>query len=260
MIIEYHRPATIDEALELLSRKKPETVPLAGGSVVTQPSSRRFAVVDLQALGLGGCEITGNQLHAGAALTLQGLLDSCQENKVTTIPAALRKSIELEATYNLRQVASIAGTLVAADGRSAFATAMLALDAMLTIQPGEEKVSLGNFLPFRRERLTGRLISRISLPLNAKLAFEYVARTPNDLPILCAALAAWPSGRMRLALGGFGNAPSLAFDGMEETGLDMAAQNACSQAGDVWASADYRQEVAGVLARRCLHAIKQGKI
>lgn len=259
MIIEYHRPATVDEALQLLSRTNPETIPLAGGSVVTQPSSRSFAVVDLQALGLGGCETAGHQLHLGAMLTLQGLLDGCQDQSASRIPAALRKSIELEATYNLRQVASVAGTLVAADGRSAFTTAMLALDAVLTIQPGAEQVSLGNFLPFRKERLSGRLISRISIPLNANLAFEYVARTPYDLPILCVGLAAWPSGRLRLALGGFGSAPSLAFDGMEETGMDMAAQDACSQAGDEWASADYRQEIAGVLARRCLHTIKQRK-
>jgi len=64
---------------------------------------------------------------------------------------------------------------------------------------------------------------------------------------------------MRLALGGFGAAPTLAFDGMDEIGLDLAAQNACSQVADEWASAEYRQEIAGVLSRRCLHALKQAE-
>lgn len=259
MIVEYHRPETVEEALQLLNRQQPETLPLAGGSVINQPSTRKIAVVDLQALGLNNCERKGNFLNLGATLTLQDLQEQCNSAAAINIQSSLLKSIELEATYNLRQVASVAGTLLAADGRSPFTTAMLALDAMMNILPGDEQVSLGNLLPFRGERLHGRLISRVSIPLNARLAYEYVARTPADRPILCAALASWPSGRMRLALGGFGAAPTLAFDGMDEIGLDLAAQNACSQAGDEWASAEYRQEIAGVLSRRTLHTLKQAK-
>ncbi len=52
MIVEYHRPETVEEALQLLNRQQPETLPLAGGSVINQPSTRKIAVVDLQALGL----------------------------------------------------------------------------------------------------------------------------------------------------------------------------------------------------------------
>jgi len=257
MIVEYHRPETLEAAMQLLNRQQPETLPLAGGSVINQPSTRKIAVVDLQALGMSTCERKGNFLHLGATLTLQAMLEQYNSAAAINIPASLLQSIDLEATYNLRQVASVAGTLVAADGRSPFTTAMLALDAIVNILPGDEQVNLGNLLPFRGERLHGRLISRVSIPLNANLAYEYVARTPADRPILCAALASWPSGRMRLALGGFGAAPTLAFDGMDEIGLDLAAQNACSQAGDEWASAGYRQEIAGVLSRRCLHALKQ---
>ena len=44
----------------------------------------------------------------------------------------------------------------------------------------------------------------------------------------------------------------LALDGPETGGLDVAARNAYSQAGDEWASAEYRQEMAGLLAVRCL--------
>jgi CO/xanthine dehydrogenase FAD-binding subunit len=56
-------------------------------------------------------------------------------------------------------------------------------------------------------------------------------------------------------LGGFGDAPRLAFDGEEPAGLQTAAQNAYSMAEDEWASAEYRQEIAGVLARRCLEQV-----
>ena len=129
-----------------------------------------------------------------------------------------------EATYNLRQVATLVGTLIAADGRSPLATAMLALDAQLTVFPGAEQVGLGDLLPMRRQRLQGRLITQVEVPLNARLAYEYVARSPADLTIVCAAVAQWPSGRTRVALGGYGRMPALAMDGPEPSGAEQAAR------------------------------------
>jgi CO/xanthine dehydrogenase FAD-binding subunit len=243
MIIEYHRPQTMDEALALLGRTQPISLPLAGGTAIDRTSGHPQAVVDLQALGLDRIDQRGNLLEIGAMVTLQVLLDS-------PVADALKKVIQLEATNNLRQAASVAGTLVAASGRSPFTTALLALDAMLTILPGPEGISLGDLLPLRLERLRGRLITQIILPTHTRLAYEYVARTPADLPIVCAAASVWPSGRTRLALGGFGSAPTLAFDGAEAQGAEIAARSAYSQAGDEWASAEYREEMAVILARR----------
>jgi putative selenate reductase FAD-binding subunit len=246
MIIEYHRPGTLQEALDLLGRAEPTSLPLAGGSVLNQPDGRRVAAVDLQALGLNTLERRGNTLELGATLTLQALLEAESDWP------ALKGVILHEATHNLRQVATVVGTLVAADGRSPFATALLALDATLTLQPGDEIASLGDLLPVRGERLPHRLITQVAIPANARLAYEYVARTPADRPIVCVAAAQWPSGRTRLAVGGFGPAPRLVLDGTESEGAGLAARSACSQAQDAWASAEYRQEVAQVLAQRCI--------
>jgi CO/xanthine dehydrogenase FAD-binding subunit len=257
MIIEYNRPKTLEEALRLLARSEPVTVPLAGGSALNRPSQPPVAVVDLQALGLNTIRQSGNSLEVGATLTLQDMLEYASGANLAAsgLQATLKRAIEHEATYNLRQVASLAGTLVAAGGRSPFTTCMLALDAALTLQPGDEPVGLGDLLPFRVERLRGRLITQVSIPVNVRLAYEYVSRTPADQPIVCVALAAWPAGRVRLALGGYGSAPTLAFDGMEAGGVDVAARSAYSQAADEWASAEYRQEIAGVLAKRCLEQV-----
>jgi CO/xanthine dehydrogenase FAD-binding subunit len=85
-----------------------------------------------------------------------------------------------------------------------------------------------------------------------RLSYEYVARSPADQPIVCVAAAVWPSGRTRIALGGYGAAPVLAFDGSEAEGAQVAVQSAYSQAEDEWASAEYRREVASILARRCI--------
>jgi CO/xanthine dehydrogenase FAD-binding subunit len=247
MIIEYHRPKTIDEALALLARAYLVTAPLAGGSVLNRPTSQPIAAVDLQSLGLNSLHRRGNILELGATLTLQSLLQA------PGLQPALGRAILHEATYNLRQVATVAGTLVSADGRSPFATAMLALDAALNLLPGDDNpLALGDLLPVRAERLYRRLITMVTIPLNVQLAYEYVARTPADQPIVCVAAAVWPSGRTRLALGGYGTTPLLAFDGSEANGAEIAAQSAYAQAGDEWASAEYRMEIAGILARRCI--------
>jgi CO/xanthine dehydrogenase FAD-binding subunit len=159
---------------------------------------------------------------------------------------------------------------------------MLAMDARLEVKsisqfelmemeidarpPKQDIVTLGigEFLPLRAEQIQGKLITSITVPLNIKLAFDYVSRTPADKPIVCAALAQWNSGRTRLVLGGYGKSPMLAMDGTESEGVDAstadavlgsaqaAARNAFHEATDEWGSAEYRMEVAATLAKRCL--------
>lgn len=246
MIIEYHRPTTVEETLELLSRKGVQTRPIGGGTAFRQILDAPLAVVDLQDLDINQINDRGTILELGATVTLQNLLNS------TSISPELGEVIRHEATYNLRQVASIAGTLVAANGRSPFATALLALDTQLIIQPDEKIVGLGDFLPLRSDWLQGQLIVAIRLPINVAFKYDYVARSPADQPIVCVAVCKWPSGRTRVALGGFGDAPKLVFDGTESGGVEVAAKNAYSIAEDEWASAEYRQAIASILSARAL--------
>ena len=107
-------------------------------------------------------------------------------------------------------------------------------------------------MPLRAERERGTLVTTVNIPSNVTLTYEYVARTPADLPIVCAAVAQWLSGRTRVALGGFGNAPLLAMDGPEPEGAETAARDAFREAGDQWASAEYRSDIAAILVKRCL--------
>src|SRR5258706_12324045 len=250
MITAYHRPKTLGEALTLLAQ--PNALPLGGGSLLSHPTSDSVQAVDLQALGLDSLTKNGNNLELGATLTLQALLES------EHCPAALKSALKLEAPLNIRNAATVAGTLVACDGRSTFASMLLAMDAKITVtskQKAEETINIGDLLPLR-EQVRGKLITRIIIPLNVKLAFESVARTPADKPIVCAALAQWNSGRTRLVLGGYGKSPMLAMDGTEAEGVDAAARNTYHEATDEWASAEYDWDVASTLAKRCLENLK----
>jgi CO/xanthine dehydrogenase FAD-binding subunit len=268
MITAYHRPRTLDEALTLLTQ--PNRIPLGGGTLLSSrhSTSDSVEVVDLQSLSLDTVKKQGNNLEIGATVTLQQLLESEQ------CPDALKSALKLEAPLNLRNAATVAGTLVSCDGRSTLAATMLALDAKLEIKsinkfelmemeiesrPPKQDVAtlgVGEFLPLRSDHLRGKLITSIIIPLNVRLAFDYVSRTPADKPIVCAALVQWNSGRTRLTFSGYGKSPMLAMDGTEAEGLDAAARNAFHEATDEWASAEYRMDVAATLAKRCLENIK----
>lgn len=249
MIVEYHRPTTVEKALALLSKKEIQTIPIGGGSAFKRFIKKPVAVVDLQELDFNQIKDGRKILEVGATVTLQNLLES------TRISPALAEVIRYEASYNLRQVASIAGTLVAANGRSPLTTALLALDTQLVLLPEEEVVDLGDFLPLRSDLLLGRLIVAVRFPAEIKLDYDYVARSPADKPIVCVAVCKWPSGRTRVALGGFGDVPMLVFDGTESSGAEVAAKNAYSKAEDKWASSEYRQEIASILTARALSRI-----
>jgi len=248
MITSYHRPKTLDEALALLTQ--PNTLPLGGGTLLSHGTSDPVQAVDLQLLSLDTLTRTGNNLEIGSTLTLQALLESehCH--------SALKSALKLEAPLNIRSTATVAGTLVACDGRSTFASVLLAMDAKITVkskQKEEETINIGEFLPLRN--IQGALITSITIPNNVKIAFEHVSKTPSDKPLVCAAVAQWNSGRTRLALGGYGKSPMLAMDGTESEGIETAARNALHEATDEYASAEYRMHAAGTLAKRCIEQI-----
>lgn len=254
MITAYHRPTTLDEALLLITQ--PGVVPLGGGVILNQQSEMDYEVVDLQSLKLNNILSSQENLEIGATATLQELIES------PFVQDTMKSVIQLEAPINLRNMGTIAGTLVTCDGRSPLAALLLAMDASLTIihkNPSlesksiiTEQVKLGNFLPFRPENLRAKLISTIVIPANISCRYEYVARTRMDKPIICVSVAHWKSERYRMVVGGWGRSPSLAFDGKGSKGIEVAARNAALNADDEWGSAEYRSDVAAKLVLRCL--------
>jgi CO/xanthine dehydrogenase FAD-binding subunit len=268
MIIEYHRPQTLEETLTLITRPAPLTLPLGGGTVLNAPHSEEFVVADLQALPLKAIELRGSTLEIGATATLQALLD------FPDLAPALAKALHHEATANLRRAGTVAGTLIASDGRSPLAATLLALDAQLTLQPGDETHDLGNILQLRQTieqisnstnqptnqptnffTLPHRLLTLLTFSTKPTLAYEYVARTPADRPIVTVAAAKWPSGRLRVVVGGWGRTPRLALDAPEPGGVEYAVRNIAAEAGDEWGSAEYRQDVAVTLVHRALSTL-----
>jgi CO/xanthine dehydrogenase FAD-binding subunit len=91
-----------------------------------------------------------------------------------------------------------------------------------------------------------------ALPEDAHAAYEKIARTPADLPIVC--VAALESADMtRIALGGVGD-QMVVIDADSPTVEEAVelAQASIEPPTDYFASSDYRREMIGVLVKRVL--------
>ena len=253
MIREYLRPTSVNEALLLLSEDGKERKPLGGGTSLSRQQAGNFGVVDLQDAGLDQIEMGSQGITVGAMVRLERLM------AYPDVHSEIKRAIQIDASENIRNMATIGGWLVSGEGRSLFSTALLALDATLTWQPDQQKVRLGDWLPLRRQSQPGVLITEIAWSTSPRIVFEYVARSPKDRPILIVAVAQWGSGRTRVALGGFGEAPMIAMDGPDSSGVDLGSRDAFYEAEDQWATAQYRREVAAKLALRCLQHLESAK-
>jgi putative selenate reductase FAD-binding subunit len=250
MIVEYLRPKTVTEAITLLSRKSPHSVPIAGGTGVRKKARQQdIAVIDLQDLNLAGISLSEDWIEMGAMLSLNAMANHPQ------MPAALSKAIQFEGTSNTRNQASIGGRLVSYNGRSALITALIAADAVTVWDDDKKEAPLGEWMALPDEK-PGKLLVSVKIRRKISLALEIINKTKLDLPILCIAAAGWKNGRVRLAAGGFGKCPRMVFDGPNADGADVAVENACRNAGDLHGSSDYRRAMSIVLTRRCLESIQ----
>lgn len=270
-LTEYHRPASIAQALRLLARPAPRTVPLAGGAwLVATRDPTVEAVVDLGGLNLSFIQQRGRRLRLGAMTTLQTLIDHPQLSNLAG--GLLAEAARQLAPAALRHVATLGGSLVAGRSTSELALALLALDAQVVIRaPDRRVISLEAFLANRVEHLpsTG-LIIELNLPLppvNAAANLVKISRTPRSRPIVNAAALVVRQGHVctsaRLVLGGVAPYPirlpavaaMLSGRTPDEALLANVAQYisaAITPTGDQLASAEYRREMAGVVALRAL--------
>ncbi len=268
---EYHKPATIDEALELLRRNSPRTAVLSGGAWLNADGPNEIeAVIDISDLGLNKIVRTGSPLlmRIGTSVTLQTLVDELKDAPGLSVIAT---SAHAMAALNIRNQATIGGAIVTADSSSPLVTALLACDAELVIKAAEERtVSLSAFLSYRERILAEKvLITAIQMPVpsaDTVAVYHRVARTPRDYPIVCVAARCAVkdgiAGNMRVAIGGVAPTPirlNLLEFALEKKPVNTALNEAINAAisrlspqGDWLGSAEYRLEMARVLIRRAV--------
>ncbi len=235
----YHRPKTIEEALQLISRPDVNTAVIGGGThLVPRMSELVDEVVDLQAVGLAGINYTGRGVTLGAAVTLQEIVDDDRA------PALLRNSARREGPNTVRHAATLGGVVAAPNRESELLAALLVFDAQVTVQNGNgtKTIPLDTCLRDVPAALGGGLITAVSLSTMGKTASDRVARTPADRPIVAALARKGNDGKVRLALCGVANVPVL---------VDPANVKATvNPPGDFKGSTEYRRQMAATLTKR----------
>jgi carbon-monoxide dehydrogenase medium subunit len=263
--VEYARPASVVEALRLLSKHDGARA-LAGGQTLINVMKARAAspdvLVDLNGLDdLGGIDLgPDGTLTLGAMVTYTEIVESA-EARARPILGEVCSQI---ADVQVRNRGTIGGNLCSNDPTNHLPPLMVALGATMTIvgAQGERQVPAVEF--FLGVYLTavgiGELLTRVSIPPGRSDGFASVPIGRDGTCIVNAA-ASLDDGEARIALGCVDAVPVLVrpASAEEDAVRDAVRDAAVEPPSDVHASSDYRRHLAEVLAVRALKRAQERK-
>lgn len=267
---QYSRPTTIEEAVTM-AQTYPNACYLGGGAwIVAQGDSTIETVVDLQGLGLGYVESDIEGVRVGARATLQQLMDDASVGGLAD--GLLVTAAGYTQSRTLREQGTLGGTLMVAGSADPLTTALLVLNAEIRYaDPVLHTAPFASFVAYRDRLISTRVLLtdlRVKRPPTRSTAvFEVVGRSPRDKPIVCAAAYVEVDEglpvELRIAIGGADARPVrllktehlLKGQLLTPTRIEVALAAALTELhpqANFLASAEYRLEMAQVLARRAL--------
>jgi carbon-monoxide dehydrogenase medium subunit len=164
---EYHAPATLDEALSLLSDLGPDARVLAGGQSLIPLMKLQLAapphLVDINRInGLADIREENGALHIGS-LTRESALDASE--LVRSGYPILHDTTSVIADPLVRNMATVGGNLAHGDPANDHPATMVALNAsVVAVGPGGERViPVGDFFegPLTTSLLQGEILTEI---------------------------------------------------------------------------------------------------
>jgi carbon-monoxide dehydrogenase medium subunit len=256
--VEYARPRSIEEAVQLLSEHDGAR-PLAGGQTLVNVMKARVAspdvLVDLNDLEeLRRIELgSDGTLELGAMATYTDVIRSA-EAKARPILADVCDQI---ADVQVRNRGTIGGNVCSNDPTNHLPPLMVAARARMTIAGagGERTVDADDFFlgVYMTAVAQGELLTKVTLPPGRADGFASVAIGRDGTCIVNAAASLDGSGP-RVAIGCVAAAPVVVTpEGTDEEQVREAVRAAdLDPPSDVHASAEYRSHLAEVLAVRAV--------
>src|SRR5919108_5948026 len=277
---EYFAPVDLTEALDLLARYGDEAKILAGGQSLIPLMNMRLArpgvVIDINRLS----ELTYISLGADGALAIGALTRQRAIERSSLIQQhnpLLAAAMPCIGHFQIRNRGTVGGSIAHADPAAELPALSRTLDAEFLLRsPVHQRVM--NAADFFRTYLTtaiepGEMLTEIRLPAwkpQWRWGFQEVCRREGDFALV-GAVALLEMGddaicrAARLTMFGVGGTPvrlqraEEALSGRQVDGrlLDEVAKVVAHELepdSDIHASAEYRKEVGGVVARRALEA------
>jgi aerobic carbon-monoxide dehydrogenase medium subunit len=268
----YHRPGTVEEALDVLGGLGADAKVLAGGQSLVPLMSMRLAapanLVDVNHLpDLDTVEVDEQVVRVGALVRHSAL--EHHEGAYGAVPL-LRQALRLVAHPTIRNRGTTVGSLVHGDPAAELPAVLLLLDGTVTLRSvdGSREVAARDFFTgpmqtdVRPDELAVAANFRVPPP-GSGTSFVEVSRRHGDYAMCgVAAVVARADGRpsARVALVGVGDGPVLvdvseatSGERVDEEAVAGLVDAAIDPADDIHATADYRRHLAHVLVERALH-------
>jgi carbon-monoxide dehydrogenase medium subunit len=273
---DYHRPASLSEAIGLLGKLDSEARVIAGGHSLIPMMKLRLAapshLVDLAAIAeLKGVHLDGGEVVIGAMTTQHELLAS--ELLAAQAPI-IRETSALIADPQVRYMGTIGGNVANGDPGNDMPALMMALGASYVLRGpgGERRVAAREYYQgaYTTSALPGEILTAIRFPAPPAghgYAYEKLKRKIGDYATAAAAAIVTVSGgRIATCAIGLTNVADTALFAAEAaqavvgTALDKAslakasaaAETVADPAADGRGSAEYRRKMAGVMTARAL--------
>lgn len=256
IIKEYFKPANLEEAYNLVEEKN--AVVFGGGAFVRLGSKEIDIAMDLTNLNLDFIEEKKDSIEIGAMTTLRKIEISPVMNE--NFSGMVTKASAAIMGVQLRNIATVGGTVYGKYGFSDFNTALLALDTYVELYKGG-RVALRDFFKDRK-RVKDIVTKIVIMKDNSKGAFQSLRNTSTDYAILNVAVSR-ADNKFNISVGARPTAAALAVDAMlfmevaelnEESAAragEIAAEN-LNFGNDLRGSAEYRKEVCKVLVKRAI--------
>jgi carbon-monoxide dehydrogenase medium subunit len=275
---EYEAPATVAEAVELLTKHQDEASVLAGGQSLIPLLALRLArpalVIDINGLGeLSGVTVADGRVVIGAMTREYAAEESEAVAEALPLLAAALPLIGHEA---IRSRGTIGGSLAHADPAAELPAVALALDADFVVrsQSGDRVIPAGEWFEgyLTTARSADEILVEVSFPAAAPgtgVAFREVARRHGDFAIVGVAasltVADGTISDARLAFAGVSDVPVRAAEAEDLMAGERPSAQLFEEAairatagldppGDLHGSPEYRKKVAATLVRRALQA------
>ena len=255
-IREYKRAESLEEAWQLNQKRNNRVI---GGMIWLKMENINVGTaIDLSGLGLDTIEETDEGFSIGAMVTLRQI--ELHPGLAAYTDGAVRESVRHIVGVQLRNLATVGGSIYSRFGFSDVLTMFLALNASVELYKGGI-VPLAEYAqrPYDRD-----ILVRVIVPKeDAKFCYQSVRNSQTDIPVLTCAVAKREEGYVAAV----GATPHLAENVWDKEGIlteineesiEKFAAKVAEQirfGSNMRAGAAYRRIVCQVLVKRALHTI-----
>ena len=264
----YHRPSSLNEALEFLKVNGTDTAVFSGGTDlfinIRAGLSRPKNVLDLKGIPelhqLNWDDTEG--LSVGACVTVNGLLEYPEVRRRFPVLHAAGEEL---ATYQLRHRATVVGNIVTASPCGDFGSPLLTLggEVVLASSGGERRVPLNEFITGVKKTIirSEEIVTRIVVPVTwagAAGGYRKLKRIKgHDLGVVSVAMIRH-NGTIRCSVSSAAPTPVLLPDIPADaavTAVQEKAQEMISPIDDVRCTKEYRAFMVNVFIRRLMDSL-----